>query len=32
MYDISFINSSTGLITGSGGNIYRTTNAGVSWD
>jgi photosystem II stability/assembly factor-like uncharacterized protein len=32
MYDISFINSSTGLITGGGGNIYRTTNAGVSWD
>ncbi|MBL7806131.1 MAG: T9SS type A sorting domain-containing protein [Saprospiraceae bacterium] len=31
LYDLFFINSTTGWAVGSNGNIYKTVNAGVSW-
>jgi len=31
MYNVSFLNSTTGFVSGSGGTVSRTTDAGVSW-
>ncbi len=32
MYDVKFVNSTTGYLAGDGGNLWKTTNTGVNWN
>jgi photosystem II stability/assembly factor-like uncharacterized protein len=32
LYDVHFVSATTGWVSSDGGKIYKTSNAGVTWD